>query len=217
VADEADLQFLDPTLSELARQLEPHDFERIDPPADLWARIEAATQVEAGLPPGRSASVTVLRPAGPTRRRRYVAAIAGAIAIAAGIVVAVAVSSSSGTGARVVASAPLSNQGLASFPVTPSGDARLVTHNGATFVELSVKNAPAEAGTFLEVWLIDRGIKGMVSLGPYNGNGSYRVPAAVAPGDFPVVDVSVQKVDGKATHSGVSVVRGTLPVGAAVN
>ena len=41
--------------------------------------------------------------------------------------------------------------------------------------------------------------------------GIYLVPGAVQPTQFPVVDVSVQRADGVPTHSGISVVRGTLP------
>ena len=58
------------------------------------------------------------------------------------------------------------------------------------------------------MWLIDSQVKGMISLGPYHGNGNYLIPSGVDPADYPIVDVSIEPSDGVPTHSGVSIVRG---------
>jgi anti-sigma-K factor RskA len=67
------------------------------------------------------------------------------------------------------------------------------------------------ADGFREVWLIDSEVRGMVSLGPLEGGtGQFVIPAGVDVGQFPIVDVSLEPVDGVPTHSGNSIVRGTL-------
>ena len=45
---------------------------------------------------------------------------------------------------------------------------------------------------------------------PARADGIYTVPADVDPGEFPIVDVSVEPPDGDPTHSGVSLARGEL-------
>ncbi|HEX5366505.1 MAG TPA: anti-sigma factor [Acidimicrobiales bacterium] len=60
------------------------------------------------------------------------------------------------------------------------------------------------------MWLIDEDVRGMVSLGPSRPDGRYAVPSGVDAGRFPVVDVSLEPPDGDPTHSGTSVLRGTL-------
>jgi anti-sigma-K factor RskA len=134
------------------------------------------------------------------------------LALAAAVGAAVFLIAGRSTGDTVVAQTQLSNEGLASFDVTPEGDATLVRRGGRLFVELDVESAPPAGGGYLEIWLIDRAVNGMVSLGPYHGTGRYEVPSGVDPTRFPVVDVSVEPTDGVPTHSGVSVVRGVLPV-----
>ena len=63
---------------------------------------------------------------------------------------------------------------------------------------------------YLELWLIDPTVSRLVSLGPLRADGIYDVPAGVDPAQFPIVDVSVEPVDGNPTHSGDSVLRGQL-------
>ena len=66
------------------------------------------------------------------------------------------------------------------------------------------------ADGYLELWLLDSSATRLVSLGPLRDDGLYDVPTGVDPGEFPVVDVSVEPVDGDPTHSGQSVLRGQL-------
>ena len=66
------------------------------------------------------------------------------------------------------------------------------------------------AGHFYEVWLIDKTIKKMVSLGhPRRVHGPVRDPDGVDVSAYPIVDISVQQ-PGNPRHSGDSVLRGTI-------
>jgi anti-sigma-K factor RskA len=72
-------------------------------------------------------------------------------------------------------------------------------------------DAPALDGEYYEVWLIDPDVVGMVPLGVVRpGSQTVELPADLDIGDFPIVDVSVEPLDGDPTHSGVSVARGVL-------
>lgn len=66
---------------------------------------------------------------------------------------------------------------------------------------------------FYEAWLMDPK-NGFISLGTFrvgeDGSTTLDLPVPVATDKFPVVDISLQPADGKPTHSGVSVLRGTL-------
>ncbi|MGH2960198.1 MAG: anti-sigma factor domain-containing protein [Solirubrobacterales bacterium] len=66
---------------------------------------------------------------------------------------------------------------------------------------------------FYEAWLMDPE-DGFISLGTFrvgsDGSTTLDLPVAVATDKFPVVDISLQPTNGKPTHSGVSVLRGTL-------
>ena len=205
---------VDEHLVAILRSVEDNDRLREMPPADLWLAIEA--EVGRDSPGGSSdagARDETKRPVVvPLRRQRRVVTFVGALAVAAAAAIAIPLAVSSRNNVTVLASAPLSNKGLAPFAATPSGSARLVSSHGHEFLEVSVRNVPDRAGDHLEVWLIDSAVRGMVSLGPYTGNHRYEVPSGVSPTRFPIVDVSLEPGDGVPTHSGVSVVRGTLPV-----
>ncbi|WP_061963412.1 anti-sigma factor [Demequina aurantiaca] len=64
---------------------------------------------------------------------------------------------------------------------------------------------------YLEVWLIDPNIEGMVSLGHLTqANEEFVIPNGYSVAAFPIVDISVEPLDGVPTHSGDSVTRGVL-------
>ncbi len=69
---------------------------------------------------------------------------------------------------------------------------------------------------FLEAWLIDPVTGSMVSLGPVDtGSGraatvELTVPSGLDVGTYALVDVSAEPLDGDPTHSGDSLLRGTL-------
>jgi anti-sigma-K factor RskA len=134
------------------------------------------------------------------------------LAVAAAAVVALAVAgglvaAGRGDDPEVLASAVLE-------PLTdvtePAGEARLVDSGDGQRLDITFDGELPSAAGFYEVWLIDRQVDGMVSLGPVRADGSYDVPAGVDVERFPVVDVSVEPTDGDPAHSGASVLRGTL-------
>jgi hypothetical protein len=196
-------------LASLIRSVEPEDFDLEPVPEGLWAAIEAEAFAR-GAADGRDDVAEVVTIAGRRRARRL-----QALAVAAAVIVAVAVGAfavaRSGSGeAEVLAAAELSNDGLSPSAAGTRGDARLEERDGARFLELRLAGTPALGDAYLEVWLIDRAVEGMVSLGPYHGDGRYDIPASVDPGRFPVVDVSIEPIDGQPAHSGDSAVRGVL-------
>lgn len=161
---------------------------------------------------GKSGSVGDAASAGSTRGPRtwLLALAAGVTGIAVGgIAVSVVADDDSGQ-PEVVASV-----GLEPLPdwSGSSGQAQVVTSDsGAQSLIVSVSGADAQDG-YQEVWLIDSDVDGMISLGVLEGDeGEFLIPDGVDVGDFPVVDVSLEPVDGEPTHSGNSIVRGILEV-----
>jgi len=64
---------------------------------------------------------------------------------------------------------------------------------------------------YYEVWLIDEAVQDMVPVGvARSGTVTFELPDGLDLGRFPIVDVSVEPLDGNPTHSGVSVARGVL-------
>jgi anti-sigma-K factor RskA len=76
-------------------------------------------------------------------------------------------------------------------------------------LRLSTNDLDAGDG-FLEVWVISPDVTQLVSLGPLRNDGVYDLPSGLDPAAFPIVDVSVEPIDGDPTHSGASVLRGEL-------
>ncbi|WP_309124837.1 anti-sigma factor [Kocuria sp.] len=95
-----------------------------------------------------------------------------------------------------------SARGTAEIDQRPDGTRRLV-----------VRTDPADVDGFKEVWLLAPDAQGMLSLGVMAGDEAvFVLPENVDVAQFPVVDVSNEPVDGDPTHSGDSIVRGTLDV-----
>jgi hypothetical protein len=91
-------------------------------------------------------------------------------------------------------------RGAAEVDVLPDGTRQLV-----------VRTDPADVDGFKEVWLLAPDAQGMISLGVMAGDEAvFVLPENVDVSRFPVVDVSNEPVDGDPTHSGDSIVRGTL-------
>jgi hypothetical protein len=109
--------------------------------------------------------------------------------------------------AAVVAKTPLA--GLPAAP-TASGEADVTESPQGRTLELDVRQLGLPDG-FYQVWLIDPKVTKMVPVGVLNGStGRFTVPAGVNLTDYPVVDVSLEPLDGNPAHSGTSVLRGTL-------
>jgi hypothetical protein len=91
--------------------------------------------------------------------------------------------------------------GTAALEREPDGSERVV-------VDL---DADLRDDGFREVWLLTEDGTALVSLGVLEGSGgTFTVPADVDTDRFTVVDISQEPDDGDSTHSGDSIVRGTL-------
>jgi hypothetical protein len=189
----------------------------VPPPPRVWDAIAAATGVSAtprtevaqqtaspdvDRAEERDADVLPFR----SRRRR---ALLVAAAVVAGAVV--------GAGAVAVLQDRDGGEAVTSVALDPladndaSGRAEVVVReDGSRVVEVEL-DAPALDAEYYELWLIDREVVGMVNLGVVRpGTQTVELPADLDLGQFPLVDVSVEPLDGDPTHSGVSVARGEL-------
>ncbi len=92
-----------------------------------------------------------------------------------------------------------------------SGRASVIEREDGTRV-LEVQLQASELDDrYYEVWLIDEAVQDMVPVGvARSGTVSFELPVGLDLGRFPIVDVSVEPLDGDPTHSGVSVARGVL-------
>lgn len=175
--------------------------EMIAPPAELWSSIAAAAGVPAEPSTPEASKVVAL----PRRRMQWLAA-AAAVLVVVGVSVGVAVRSSSDDAPRdtIVAKMPLKTLETGS-----TGRAEIVRHNGRLELKVTA-SVPAVAGHFHELWLLNRDVSGLVSLGPLESGRAYPLPAGLRLDDYPLVDVSVEREDGDPGHSGKSVLRGDM-------
>ena len=195
MADEPSIDDLD-ELRALGRAIgvEPVAWET--PPPDLWDRIArdafSADVDEAPVPL-------------ESRRRRpafgWIVGAAAAILVATAAIVVWSNRSSDET---VVATTDLEVLGDAG-----PASAELVDQDGSLQLRLTTTRVSPGDG-FAEVWLINGDVTELISLGPLRPDGLYDLPAGVDPTAFPIVDVSYEQFDGNPTHSGDSVLRGTL-------
>ncbi|WP_369131421.1 anti-sigma factor domain-containing protein [Modestobacter roseus] len=188
----------------------------VQPPPGVWAAIAAATGVEAtpaSVPPpnhvqplpaaSSGADVVPLRRRGAPARRWL--AVAAALLVG-GVVGAGAVAVLRDGDGTVVATAgldPLDG-------VEASGRAEVREAGGHRSLQVELA-APAPADGYYEVWLLRPDVSGMVQVGVVtDGATSLPLPDGVDLAEYPVVDVSIEPLDGDPTHSGVSVARGEL-------
>lgn len=192
-------------LRDLGAGLRPEDLELETPPSGLWDRIAAETDLDGagGADDDVIAPPTPIRPRGARTGWWIVGAAAAVLAVVGGVVVA---TRSSEPTPNVVASVTLDRLGD-----TGSGGAELIDDDGTYRLLVDTEGLDPGDG-FLEVWVIDREVSRLISLGPLRSDGTYDLPPGIDPADFPVVDVSVEPLDGDPAHSGDSVLRGTLEV-----
>jgi hypothetical protein len=208
----------------------------VPPPARVWDAIAAATgattsprpeAVPAGAPPARPAVPTVpaapAAPAAPadepaptgaevvpirrSRPSRRWLAVAAALLVG-GVVGAGAVAVTRGQdGGDVIAQtalAPLDDDGS-------SGRAEVRDRAGTGRVLEVDLDAPELETGYYEVWLLQSDAQRMVQVGVvHRGATVLPLPDGIDLGAYPLVDVSVEPLDGVPTHSGVSVARGEL-------
>ncbi len=92
------------------------------------------------------------------------------------------------------------------------GAARTVRVDG--HLDLDVDTPAIDAGRgYLEVWLINRDLTRMVSVGvlrPGDGSQRFAIDQALIDEGYVIVDISREGFDDRPEHSGDSVARGTL-------
>lgn len=206
-ADEVD------QLQALMRRLESNDSPVAleTPPEHVWDAIRA--QVDSDQPAVVDGPDTGADELGARRARKAptwgLLAAAAAGVVVGGVGVGLAVSGGTDDAAQVTASAELTDLSTEA----PAGDAVLHTRADGTQVLVIDAQTPEFDDAYLEVWLIDESIEGMVSLGHLTaGSGEFDIPDGFDVSGFPIVDISVEPYDGVPTHSGDSVTRGVLDV-----
>jgi hypothetical protein len=143
------------------------------------------------------------RPGGPSVPRWLLVAAAVLAVLGIG---GIALNQFSSDDPDVVAESALERLGDAT---TGEGQAELIDNDGT--LQLKVDTTDVDAGDgFLEVWVIDRDVTKLISLGPIRSDGTYDLPEGFDEKAFPIVDVSVEPIDGNPAHSGNSVLRGEL-------
>lgn len=205
------------------------------PPAGVWDAIAAATGPDAGsapasedhpapygrsadqsdpgdgIPPGHGASVVSLDSRRSRERGRW----------STSMLVAAAVLGAAVTGGvawlwpdTTPGGVTLADTRLDALTDTVEGaSAEVVDRDGRRVLRVSADRLPRVDDGYLEVWLIDEQVSGMITVGLLEATEQeFALPADVDLAAFPVVDVSVEHFDGDPTHSGQSLWRGVLPV-----
>jgi hypothetical protein len=193
----------------------------VPPPPRIWDAIAAATGVSAtprsealaavpAVPaapvaePAREATVLPFRPRRRPMLLAAAAAVAGAV-IGAGAVAVLDRTGDDGDAVTTVALDPLADN-------EASGRAEVVVRDdGSRIVEVDLDAPALDDDAYYEIWLIDPDVVGMVPLGVVRpGTQTFEVPEGLDLDAFPIVDVSVEQLDGDPLHSGVSVARGQI-------
>ncbi len=152
------------------------------------------------------------------RSRSGLYGIPAALAAAAALAIVLATGAAlfvRATDAEVtVAQAAIANDGLP-VPVAGTGTAVLKQRGEDQYLELELPDlGTVDPNSMYEVWMIDTDVVGMVSLGNLSGTGGdtarIDLPDTIDHTAFPVIDISVEPLDGDPTHSGQSILRGVL-------
>lgn len=206
-------------LAAVARKLSEEDRAVAAAPESIWDGIAAqlsgpsdaaiADPVESVDPVVDRSAVVVDFAEAKKNRRPFVFAGGAVAAVAAAIVAVLFVTATETDDTIVVASTTLADLD----GVSELGTATLVERDGGFELDVDLLGAaPAAGDGVLEIWVIDPDVEGMHSLGTIDGDGTFELPDGIDPSGFPIVDVSVEPLDGDATHSGNSVIRGTLDI-----
>lgn len=93
----------------------------------------------------------------------------------------------------------------------PAGNAELIERGGRQILVVETEDDPSTDGDYLEVWLVNEEITGLITLGPLDAERQeFLVPPDLDLSEFTVVDISREPLDGDPTHSGDSLWRGAL-------
>lgn len=198
----------------MSAPLDPHDEERtlaalgralprVAPSDDLFERILAATAPETAAP------VVALRR--PLRRPPLgVTFASAALAAAAAVAITIGVRSGAGLGTPAATAAVATH--LSSAHVRGRADLyRPNAPNGVLRLHLQDVPSPPP-GAHYEVWVLPRGSTQMTAVGsftPAKPTVTLSLPLPAA-GTYAAVDISVQRNDGPAAHSQVSLAGATF-------
>jgi hypothetical protein len=177
------------------------------PPPRVWDRIAAAVAGDlAGVVP-----IGARRPDQPIRQRGRIWPWAAGMA-AAGLVLGLL------TGRTVwdEAAPPATRVAQAELGTLDTqqrlGDAAVVRTDSGVGLEVATTSALDAGDGYLEVWLINRDGKRMVSIGVLDAEtGLFPISQELLDQGYVVVDISREPFDEQPEHSGDSLVRGTLP------
>lgn len=203
--------FSEEEITELARSVEPHDFDRIAPPPMVWNNILAEIEVETASSEADArrrskGGLSVLR----SGRGAQLLAIAAATLLMVGVAAAVVVNRTTDEPLRELATAAMTD---AELPVATdeTAQARVVCDDSVCSVDVDLSGLPDAGDADLELWVINGDVTDMYSLGLVtDSDGSFELPFGVLPTDYPIVDISIEPRDGVAAHSGQSVLRGVF-------
>ena len=201
-------EFSDDDIVALAREVEPHDFDRIAPPPLVWNNIVA--ELEGEFPPQELSARRQSRGVFSSTR---ILSIAAATLLMVGVVVAVVNPFESDTSVTEFAAAMMTDDGLPVSTAETANATFLCEQKGqdqTCFVELDLTALPDAGGDNLELWVINSDVSDMYTLGNITGEGRFELPPGVTADEFPIVDISIEPNDGDETHSGQSVLRGVF-------
>ena len=222
----------------IAAELTESDTKLETPPASVWAGIEQSVSASAAaaanaVAPAQAPSPTPAEPIinitdqvdvtdtavaapdnliqGPWGKPSL---LLGAVAAALLLFVGAFVFTQGNNGDTIaeVALEFTEGPGFDNLGAASTGNAAVLDNDGSQCLDLELSSLPEVSDAYLEVWLIDTNVEGMVSLGPIDGDSCVSIPASVDPGAYPVVDISIEPTDGEPTHSGRSILRGVLDI-----
>lgn len=187
----------DPELLALLKSTADTTFDA--PPPGTWDRIAAQLDAETQLP--------APKPKGRAISRRALLWGAGGV-IAGGAVTFVGQRLLDA--GRVIAEIPLRT--LDTHVV--EGRARIRDYGGRLLLEVDLPDVVNPPDGYIEVWLLNRNLTDLVSVGIFSGQPteSYPVSRDLLDRGYVIVDLSQERYDGNSGHSGDSLVRGQLPL-----
>lgn len=209
----------DERIEAILRSMSAEDLELRTPPASVWTAIER--EMHAVESDGGDGGARVIPIA--TRRRRpglILAAAAAVVVIVAGL--AVALTSGSDAEPVEIATSSLTHiddPGFVDAGVGASATATLLEDGDRRLVRFDAAELPApEPDTDLELWLIglrdsaDPTIRTLGLVEDIDNPGTYVVPDDfdLAAYEAVAVDISIEPRDGDESHSGRSIIRGTI-------
>lgn len=198
--------FSDDQIVAMARTVESHDHDRIDPPAQVWNNILAELEVEVA-----SQEASARRETARWFNSARLLSIAAATLLMVGVAAAIVFTGNDTASETEVASASMSDDGLPVATTELASAVVVCDDDERCFVEVELTGLPDAGNDELELWVINGDVTDMHSLGLITeATGRYELPANVSATDFPIIDISIEPDDGDETHSGQSVLRGVF-------